>query len=428
MRVALPKPNPALADGVEPGAIRRVLIVDDSRAQLRVLSALLARWGYEVSAAETAEDAIAALERRPHDLVVSDWVMPGMDGLALCRAIRARQRWRYVYVILLTSRDAREDAATGLAAGADDFATKPVRADELRGRIAAADRLLAMQKALREKNRVIGETLRELQAVHDRLARDLVEARLLQQSLVPERHLAYDGTDVSLLLHPSGHVGGDLVGAFRASGTQIGIYAIDVSGHGIASALMTARLSGLLTGKSPQHNVALTIDEFGLYRMKPAEEICAALNRIVLDEMETELYLTMAIAECDLTTGRARIVQAGHPAPLLLRGAGDAEHLGRGGYPVGLLSEATYKAFDVDLAPGDRLLLYSDGLSDCETGDGGPLGAEGVAELAGELAGLPGPEFMDALMWRLSGERGDTEVVDDISAVLLEFRGRRSAD
>ena len=152
--------------------------------------------------------------------------------------------------------------ARGLDIGADDFLTKPVNGDELRARIAAGERILRMQRELTEKNRLLSVTLDELQGVYDSVNRDLLEARKLQQSLVRERHRNFGNAEVSLLLRPSGHVGGDLVGFFPINSRRVGFFSIDVSGHGITSALMTARLAGYLSGNSPDQNIALMLTEY----------------------------------------------------------------------------------------------------------------------------------------------------------------------
>ena len=104
-----------------------------------------------------------------------------------------------------------------------------------------------MTRELSEKNRLITATLNEMSALYDALDRDLVEARKMQQSLVRERFRDFGTAEVSLLLKPSGHVGGDLVGFFQAGPGKLAVYSIDVSGHGIASALLTARLAGYLS-------------------------------------------------------------------------------------------------------------------------------------------------------------------------------------
>ncbi|MEL6642863.1 MAG: fused response regulator/phosphatase [Pseudomonadota bacterium] len=406
------------------GAIQRVLVVDDSPAQLDLVSRILRRRWYEVVTATSGQEALEILRETPVDLILSDWVMPEMSGLDFCRAFRSENSDRYVYFILLTSKTGREDVATGLSSGADDFLTKPVNTAELEARIAAGERLIAVERELSEKNRLLGDTLGELQKVYDGIARDLVEARHLQQSLVPEEFLSFLGADVSLVLRPSGHVGGDLVGAFRVSDTRIGLYAIDVSGHGIASALMTARLAGLLSGANPDRNVALEIDELGLYSMRAVDDICAEFNRIILEDFDTDLYCTMLIADCNLRTGQVRYCQAGHPSPIVQSADGQTSFQGDGGLPVGLLPQARYQARELALSPGDRVLVYSDGITECADKSGTMIGEAGLEGLVQRSAALRGPDFLDALTWDLSDYSKSSEQTDDISAILLEYNGQ----
>jgi sigma-B regulation protein RsbU (phosphoserine phosphatase) len=117
----------------------RVLIVDDSKAQRRILAVQLARWGYRVSEAESGEAALALCEEQGFDIVLSDWMMPGMTGLELCKAFRALPREGYGYFILLTSKSEKTEIASGLENGADDFLAKPVNSDELRARLRAGE-------------------------------------------------------------------------------------------------------------------------------------------------------------------------------------------------------------------------------------------------------------------------------------------------
>ena len=405
-------------------AVRRVLVVDDSRMQRRILSATLERAGYEVVEAASGSEALALLREGTPDLILSDWMMPGMDGLALCRAFRERGQDSYVYFILLTSKSEITDIAEGLEAGADDFLTKPVNAQELRARIAAGDRILRMERELKEKNRLVSSTLEELQSLYDSLNRDLAEARGLQQSLVRERHRSFGNAEVSLLLRPSGHVGGDLVGFFPINARRVGLFAIDVSGHGVASALMTARLAGFLSGTSPEQNVALILSEFGIYDARPPAEVAAVLNRLILEELNTENYFTLLYADVDLISGRVEMVQAGHPHPAIQRADGRVEFAGSGGLPVGLLPEAEYEGFSVQLQPGDRLFLMSDGITEATDPQGEQLAEAGLVGLLDRNAGLRGPAFLEALVWDLSEFAGG-EAGDDMSAVFFEFHGAK---
>ncbi len=123
----------------------KVLVVDDNEVSLSLLRATLQSAGYEV---ETAHDGAAALERIRRAglrLVVTDWEMPGMSGLELCRAIRADDISGYVYFVLVTSHDTPQDAVEGLSAGADDFVAKPFNPPELIARVRVGERILALE-------------------------------------------------------------------------------------------------------------------------------------------------------------------------------------------------------------------------------------------------------------------------------------------
>ncbi|TMV64848.1 response regulator, partial [Thioclava sp. BHET1] len=239
---------------------RRILVVDDSTGQRLLLSTALRPTRHEVVMAASAEEALELHRTRPFDFVLSDWMMPGMSGLDLCRAFRELPTPGYCYFILLTSKSGSHEVTLGLQAGADDFLSKPLNMDELHARMAAGERILSMAEELSTKNRLIGSTLSELQKLYDAFERDLVEARKLQQSLVPEREREFEGGRLSLLLRPSGQIGGDLVGFFPISRRRLGLYAIDVSGHGVTSAIMTARLAAVLSGAAPERNIALLPD------------------------------------------------------------------------------------------------------------------------------------------------------------------------
>ena len=280
------------AEGAHHGAVEHILVVDDSRLQRRIVSAMLNRWGYRVTESGTGADALQQCKETCPDLIVSDWMMPGMTGLEFCLQLRAR--------------------------------------------ISAGERILQMQRELQDKNALITTTLDELQSLYSALDKDLIEAEKLQQSLIKDRHKSFGPFDLSLMLHSAGHVGGDLVGLLPAGPNHLGIYAIDISGHGISSALMTARLAGYLSSASVAQNMALRYDDNGRVQVLPPDEVIAKLNRAVLDELKTELYFTLLLADLDLRSGAVRMAQAGHPHPLIQRADGQIEQQGPGGAARGV--------------------------------------------------------------------------------------------
>lgn len=390
--------------------------------QRRILTSALKKFGLEVREAGSGVEALELCRDCAPDLVISDWMMPEMNGLEFCKEFRSLQKSDYGYFILVTSKSEKAEIALGLDAGADDFLTKPVNLAELRARIAAGDRIIRMQRELSEKNRLIRSTLDELQKVYDSIDSDLIEAKKLQQSLVSDRYRDFGEAELSLMLRSSGHVGGDLVGFFQTRERRLGIYAIDVSGHGISSALMTARLAGFLSANSPDQNIALLRTESGNYVPRPPKHTVKDLNKLLMDEIETEHYFTMVLADVDLETGRVIMTQAGHPNPLIQRAGGEIEFIGTGGLPVGLIDDADYDQFDVQLHPGDRLLLHSDGVGECEALDGTLFGDEGLSALMSDLRSLRAQSFHETLVWKLAEYSEKDEFSDDISCVLLEFK------
>jgi len=396
--------------------------VDDSAAQRLTLAMLLRRAGYVVEEAADGETALAICRADPPDVIVSDWMMPGMSGPDLCRAVRALGLSAHNYFILLTSRTGRDEVARGLEEGADDYLTKPVNAAELRARITAGLRLTAAQKELSRKNALLGEALDEVRRLYGMIDAELVEAHKLQHALVRDRICDFGPAAMATLLRSAGHVGGDLVGHFRVGKRQVGLFSLDVSGHGISSALMTARLAGLLSTAAPQYNVALTRSAGRFYRPLPTNEVVARLNDMMMTLVGSELYFTMVLAIIDIEDGRTRLTQAGHPHPLLMSSDGSVRRLGAGGLPVGLIDNASWDEVEVRLHPGDRLLICSDGVTECPGADGGQMLDEaGLALSMQRGRDMTGPAYVEALLWDLARHHGDDSFPDDVSAVLLDF-------
>jgi signal transduction histidine kinase len=137
-----------------------VLIADDEVVSRRLLQSFLETWGHQAVPAPNGAEAWRLFEGNDFPIVISDWVMPEMDGLELIRRIRSCRRVGYVYIILLTSKSQKEDVIKGMEAGADDFVTKPFDRDELRVRLRAGERILQLEKTLAKQN----EDLRQAQA------------------------------------------------------------------------------------------------------------------------------------------------------------------------------------------------------------------------------------------------------------------------
>ena len=226
-----------------------------------------------------------------------------------------------------------------------------------------------------------------------------------------------------MMLHPSGHIGGDLVGQFSASPTKIGLYSLDVSGHGVASALMTARLAGYLSGYSPAQNIALIDLGDGAFDLRDPAQTASQMNEILLQEMNTDLYFTLALACIDLETGHTCCVQAGHPHPLHMRHDGALIKRGTGGMPIGLLPDARFEAFEFTMDPGDRLFLHSDGLTEAEDAEGQQLEDDGLEKILRSRKALRRGAFLDNVYAQLAAFNGSGDFEDDVSALVFDYDG-----
>ncbi len=136
----------------------KLLIVEDDRIQRRFLEALLTKAGHEVVAAGDGLEAWAALQHEHQRLVITDWLMPGMDGQELIQNIRKAEWPHYTYIILLTSRDTHDQKVAGLKSGADDYLTKPIDRDELVARLAIGERILNLEERLKRLASIDGLT------------------------------------------------------------------------------------------------------------------------------------------------------------------------------------------------------------------------------------------------------------------------------
>lgn len=157
---ALPVPSPPLPlphctrifFPVDPaltfGRFREALVVDDDPAMLRLLTTWLAEAGFQVTQASDGCEALAAVENRPPHFLITDWQMPGLDGIELCRRIRQMSSPHYTYILFLTARSGAQNVIEGLGAGADDFLTKPIQQQELLARLHAGVRVLELEASL----------------------------------------------------------------------------------------------------------------------------------------------------------------------------------------------------------------------------------------------------------------------------------------
>ncbi len=229
-----------------------ILVVDDARDMQLILRRILTLMGHQVMLAEDGRVAWELIQQHHFQLVISDWVMPVMDGPTLCRTVRAAELPYYVYIILLTGMSGKQNLIQGMEAGADDFATKPIVREELEVRLRAAQRVLNLEHTLEDKNRHLESVNGSLSAAQQLIQNDLQRAAVLQAGVLPSQKM-FGQIRVDWFFQPAQYIGGDTFNYFPINDDLLFFYSIDVSGHGIASALLSMCLQTLLSATSELH-------------------------------------------------------------------------------------------------------------------------------------------------------------------------------
>jgi sigma-B regulation protein RsbU (phosphoserine phosphatase) len=374
---------------------------------------LLEKKGWHVIEAEDGHAACHALDDADIKIVITDWMMPGMDGLSLIEWIRARDKNKYIYTILMTSRDQQRDCVEGFSVGADDYITKPVAAEILHARLGVAKRILNIQDELKTQQLHLKESRDLVTRAYDIVKEDLENAAAVQKSQLPTNGLLSHSIRSAWCYRPAMGISGDNLDVFQVGEDRLVFYLLDVSGHGVTAALRSSAISQLLR---PISGMMDGLDEYG-----PAY-IISRLNRHLCEaNQDLEYFATLIVGDIDAATGLLRLSSAGHPPPLLLRQRSETRFLEVGGLPIGIDAGASYEHEEVWLQQDDSLLLYSDGLLDCEDPQGRHHGIEPTRNLAEANTGCDLAELLALLENELDDWRCGTSLSDDLSLLLLRF-------
>jgi sigma-B regulation protein RsbU (phosphoserine phosphatase) len=335
----------------------RVLVADDDPIQRDLLLTALTGWGYEVVCVADGMRAWELLQGESQfSVLITDWVMPELDGVSLCRKLRQEPRDPYLPVILLTSRQGSEDMVEALNSGADAFLTKPFGPARLLAQIRVAERILKLEERLAEQ-------LRELRIANARLESGLTAAAAVQSSLLPEISPKIHGVDFEWSYEACERLGGDMFNIFRLDERRVGMYVLDVSGHGPSAALQSVTLSHVLTPFDQQGGILKRIRESsGRYEVTSPAEVARRLNREFPLIERSGQFFTFLYGILDVETRVVRYVKAGHPGPIVVSRDGIRCLEKGGGIPIGILPDAEYEEEQLELSAGDSLVFYTDGV------------------------------------------------------------------
>jgi sigma-B regulation protein RsbU (phosphoserine phosphatase) len=391
-----------------------ILVVDDTPANLQVLAGMLKDRGYRVRPVPGGELALVAARRDPPDLILLDINMPEMDGYEVCEHLKADGGLRGIPVIFLSALNDQLDKVRAFAVGGVDYITKPFQMEELHARVETHLKLRRLQTQLEESNA-------RLAKANTRMSRDLKAAARIQETFLPRAVPRVPGADFAWAYRPCDELAGDGLNVIPIGKEQVALYVLDVSGHGVASALLSVTLSRLLSPPSEPSSI-LTRDggSRGRLDVTPPAEVAAELNRLFPFDTATEQFATMVYGILDVATGEFRYVSAGHPGPVHVPSGADPVILEGSGSPIGLAEDA-YEERSVRLGAGDRLYLYSDGVPEAMDPAGEQFGDARLLEAVGRVRSEPLREGIVALLGDVARWHGAESPQDDISILGAEI-------
>lgn len=394
----------------------RVLVVDDEPVNRLVLARKLQQWGHEPVLAADGAEAWALIQAEPFRMVVTDWMMPEMDGLELTRRIRNSPLGGYTYVLLVTAQSGVDALVAGIEAGADDFVGKPFKMEEVRARLRAGERVLQLESDLAEHNA-------RLQRAYAQSRRDVEAAAEMQRALLPAQDLVLPAVRSSWRFLPASVVAGDVFNVHPLDERRSSFYVLDVAGHGVSSAMLSFTLSKLLAPTTAADGlVRRSLDQPPFIEPTPPVDVLAELNRRFQDDSDALKYFTMVYGVVDPDRDTVTLAQAGHPTPLLVRPDGEVLRLGDSGFPVGMLPKVDFEQHEFPFLPGDRLYLYSDGVTECADPEKRQFGLARLEDVARANRAAPVPAAMAAIERELLRWRGTDVFADDVTLLALERR------
>ena len=282
--------------------------------------------------------------------------------------------------------------------------------------------LVAVWHDLRERKRLEDELRRsaaELAEANARMKAELESAALVQRALLPAEMPALEGVSIAWRFRPCVELAGDLLDVFRLDERRIGFYVLDVTGHGVAASLLSVAVSHSLSSHATQSAFRQSGAGAGNDEAAPVA-IVRRLHRDFSERGGPLQLFTICCGVLDLPTRTLEVVSAGHPGPLRVSVQGEVSTLNVPSLPVGIMKDVAVEGTRVVLQPGDRLLLYSDGVPEAQGPGGALFGEERLADLVHATRGQDLEATLDRVLAAVEAFTAPKPPHDDISLVALE--------
>jgi sigma-B regulation protein RsbU (phosphoserine phosphatase) len=391
-----------------------ILVVDDDPVSLLFMSSLLKRCGFHTVSAKNGIEAMSILSENPQiQFVLSDWIMPEMDGIELCSKLKQIEFDRYIFFVLLSGKDDQLSIINGINAGADDFIVKGTDAKELEARINAGFRTLELHNRITDKNT-------ELDLAYATIRKDLDAAGDLVRQLLPTQ-TNFTGVELNYISIPSAQIGGDMLGYMQLDADHLAFYLFDVAGHGVSSALMSFSVQQSLSIVEGPSSIVKDVNN----RILPPEVVIDKLNKLYISDDKIQLYFTMTYAVLNVKTGEMSYCSAGHPPLVWLHKESEtAELIGHDNFVVGAFDFVDYQSSQIQLTPGDKIWLYSDGITEAENKkETEQFSEDGLRKTIMDIRNHPTHLQTELLVNRVRTWQESDVFNDDVSVLAVEWKG-----
>ncbi|MDJ0772710.1 MAG: SpoIIE family protein phosphatase [Mastigocoleus sp. MO_167.B18] len=375
----------------------QILVIDDDRAVQILLKRMLERQGYEVITTSNGEEGIAkALDYRPA-LIICDWVMPGLNGLDVCRYVKKDSNLTTTFFILLTSLDSIADRVKGLDAGADDFITKPVEQNELQARVRAGLRLHQMSHELKAQKQLLED--------------ELAEAAEYVRSLLPSPMTKPFKIDFRFI--PSQQLGGDCFDYYWLDPDYLAIYLLDTAGHGLKATLPSISVLNLLRSHA--------LKSLNYYQ---PSEVLRALNDTFQMNYKNDKYFTIWYGVYNRVKKQLMYASAGHPPAVLLSKNStnnpEVKLLKTPGMPVGMFPEAKYVDDFCTIEESSTLYIFSDGVYEITKPNGTVWSLDAFIRMLAESSSFA-ENKLEIIINYLNQLNSKSVFDDDLSILQIQF-------
>ena len=398
----------------------RILVVDDNADNRESLSRRLTRRGFFVAMAVDGEDALRILAESHFDLVLLDVMMPGINGLEVLRQIRVTQSPVELPVVMATAQNESQDVVKALELGANDYVTKPLDFAVVMARVTTHLRLKHEVQRVLELEKKLSEQNAELLAAAARTTFELEAAARVQKAFLPKSSPPVPGVTFAWAFEPCQQLAGDGLNVIDLGGGHVGFYVLDVSGHGVAAALLAVAASRLLSNVGGAESLLIDLDEQGQHRPADPARVAERLNHRVPWNPQTLQYLTLFYATFDSNTGRLRYTSAGHPAAVIIRADAEPILLNGSDLPIGVETQA-YGQHEAQLLPGDRVYLYTDGVTEAINPANEMFGEARLSDALRRVESVTLAESISSLLAETSGWRAGADGTDDMSVLAMQF-------